>query len=638
GPAARAAGAARRGRPARRHRARRHALRRGRRLGAAPPRVSPLHRPRHGRAREQPRGGGGAGPLPARRALSPGAARAAPLPGPPRPSPSAPALADCARGGARRHRHGGRLRGGGADRRRAVGGAVGGLRDREPPPRSRPRAPPPPRPRRRRPGPPVIGAVSAVTVRDLGCTYAGATRPALDGVTCQVPAGALAVVMGATGAGKSTLARCLTRLVPCFLPADLRGEVRLLGQSIEGARVGALAGTIGMVFQDFEAQLFSTDVTQEIVFGLEHTGVAPGLMPERVARALAAVGLAGFEGRDPTTLSGGEKQRLAIAGLLALRPPIMVLDEPTTDLDPAGRAEVMQVLARLRAEGLTLLVIEHDPAAAAAADLVLFLRDGAVVARDTPQRLLGDVGACAAAGVRPPDVTRVFAGLGLPDPPLAVEAAADRLRTAGLVPRPPAFHEPVPRARSPLLEIRNLCHRYPDGRDALLDVTLSIGEGELVALLGRTGSGKTTLAKHLNGLLAPTAGSVRLEGREVAFLPLEQLAQRVGYVFQDPDHQLFAATVGEEVAFGPRNLGLAPTQVEERVAEALAAVDLHERDADPFLLDKGARQRLAVASILALRPDVLVLDEPTTGLDHLEQERMLELLARLHATGRTIVI
>ncbi|TMA35461.1 MAG: ABC transporter ATP-binding protein, partial [Deltaproteobacteria bacterium] len=246
-------------------------------------------------------------------------------------------MADRARDRARRRRHGSRLRGGGADRRRALGGAVGGLRDREPPPRSRPRAPSAPRPRRRRPGPPVIGAVSAVTVRDLGCTYAGATRPALDGVTCQVPAGALAVVMGATGAGKSTLARCLTRLVPCFLPADLRGEIRLLGQSIAGARVGALAGTIGMVFQDFEAQLFSTDVTQEIVFGLEHTGVAPGLIPERVARALAAVGLADFEGRDPTTLSGGEKQRLAIAGLLALRPPIMVLDEPTTDLDPTGR-------------------------------------------------------------------------------------------------------------------------------------------------------------------------------------------------------------------------------------------------------------------------------------------------------------
>jgi len=478
----------------------------------------------------------------------------------------------------------------------------------------------------------------AVVVRGLACTYAGASRPAVRDVDCELPPGALAVVMGATGAGKSTLARCLTRIVPCFLPGEVTGEIELLGVPARDRAVGELAGTIGMVFQDFEAQLFSTDVTQEVVFGLEHTSVPPAEMPERVARALAAVGLAGFEGRDPTTLSGGEKQRLAIAGLLALRPPIMVLDEPTTDLDPAGRGEVLQVLARLRAEGLTLVVIEHDTATAAVADIVLFLRDGEVVARDAPERLLGDVDACLTAGVRPPDVTRLFAALGLPDPPLGIEAAAERLRSAGLVPRPPAFHEPVPRARGALLEVRGLCHRYPDGRDALFDVSLSIGEGEFVALVGRNGSGKTTLAKHLNGLLAPTAGSVRLRGREVAFLPLEQLAQRVGYVFQDPDHQLFAATVGEEVAFGPRNLGLSRAEVDERVAEALAAVDLHERAADPFLLDKGARQRLAVASILALRPDVLVLDEPTTGLDHLEQQRMLELLTRLHAAGRTIVI
>jgi len=484
----------------------------------------------------------------------------------------------------------------------------------------------------------VSGPAAAIAVRDLGCTYAGAARPALDGVTCEVPAGALAVVMGATGAGKSTLARCLTRLVPCFLPAELRGEIRLLGHAIDGARVGELAGTIGMVFQDFEAQLFSTDVTQEMVFALEHTGVAPASMPGRVTRALAAVGLAGFEGRDPTTLSGGEKQRLAIAGLLALRPPIMVLDEPTTDLDPTGRAEVFDVLGRLRAERLSLLVIEHDTAAAAEADLLVLLRDGRILASGPPAALLADVEACAAAGVRPPDVSRVFAALGLPSPPLDVVAAADQLRARGFVPIAPVEPPPPAPPGPALIAVRGLGHRYPDGRRALAGVNLTIGRGEFVALAGPNGSGKTTLAKHLNGLLAPTEGRVTLDGRDVADLPLETLAQRVGYVFQDPDHQLFAATVADEVAFGPRNLGLAAAEVEARVTEALAAVELHERDADPFLLDKGARQRLAVASILALRPDVLILDEPTTGLDFQEQQRMLGLLDRLHAAGRTIII
>src|SRR3989454_1231366 len=361
-------------------------------------------------------------------------------------------------------------------------------------------------------------------------------------------------------------------------------------------------------------------------------------MPERIARALATVGLAGFEGRAPTTLSGGEKQRLAIAGLLALRPPVMVLDEPTTDLDPAGGAGVRRPVGGLRGEGLPLLVIEHDRAAAADADLLLFLNEGRVVAGGAPRALLADVAACTAAGIRAPDTCRVFAALGLPDPPLDVATAAERLRAAGATPKPPRFLPPPRPAGPPLIDMRGLRHRYATGHEALAEVSLAIRPGEFVALVGRNGSGKTTLAKHLNGLLEPTEGVVRLEGRDVRGLALEELAQRVGYVFQDPDHQLFAATVAEEVAFGPLNLGLPAAEVDARVAEALAAVELHDRDADPFLLDKGARQRLAVATILALRPDVLVLDEPTTGLDFREQERMLDLLDRLHAAGRTVII
>jgi len=262
-----------------------------------------------------------------------------------------------------------------------------------------------------------------VDVRGLVCTYAGAVRPALDGIDLAVPPGSLTVVMGATGAGKSTLARCLTRIVPGFVAGCVRGEIRLCGQSIDGQRPAELAGTIGMIFQDFEAQLFSTDVTQEVAFGLEHTGVPPAEMPGRMRAALTAVGLAGFEGRDPGTLSGGEKQRLALAGLLAMRPRIMVLDEPTTDLDPAGRVEVLGLLAGLRAEGLALLLIEHDPSAAVMADTLVLLADGRVVASGSPAAILADVARSTAAGVRPHDVARVFAALGIPDPPLEIGRA-----------------------------------------------------------------------------------------------------------------------------------------------------------------------------------------------------------------------
>ncbi len=483
---------------------------------------------------------------------------------------------------------------------------------------------------------------AGIAVRGLSCTYDGAGRPALDGVDWEAPTGTLTVVMGATGAGKTTLVRCLTNIVPCFLPADVEGEVRLDGESIAGRRVGELAGHVGMVFQDFEAQLFSSDVTQEVVFGLEHTGVSPDEMPGRVRNAIRAVGLEGFEGRDPATLSGGEKQRLSIAGLLALEPRIMLFDEPTTDLDPQGRADVFGLLGRLREAQRTLLVIEHDVGAAVHADRVLLLRDGRVAADGPPALVLADVVGCAAAGVRPHDVCRVFAALGLTDPPLDVDGAAERLRAAGLVPRPPL---PAIRADPPappaLLRVAGLAHRFQDGRLALDGVGFEIAPGEVVALIGPNGSGKTTLARHLNGLLRPTAGRVLLDGQDVAALPLERVAQRVGYVFQDPDHQLFAPTVEEEVAFGPRNLGLPEGDVARRVAEALAAVDLdhHEaRASDPFLLDKGARQRLAVAAVLALHPDIVVLDEPTTGLDWPQQRQMMALVRALQREGRAVIV
>jgi energy-coupling factor transport system ATP-binding protein len=478
----------------------------------------------------------------------------------------------------------------------------------------------------------------AVETRALGCRYPGASRPALDDVSLALPAGSLTVVMGATGAGKSTLARCLARLVPCFTSADVTGEVRLGGESIFGRSVGELAGTIGMVFQDFEAQLFSTDVTQEVVFGLEQMGVDPREMPARVAAVLAAVGLTGFDGRDPTTLSGGEKQRLAIAGLLALRPSVLVLDEPTTDLDPVGRRDVLTLLARVRDEGRSVLLIEHDGSALERADAVVLLADGRVLASGAPATILGDVARCERAGVRAPDVARVFAALGVEDPPLDVETAAERLRARGIAPvTPPSLAAPAT-AHASLVRVERVSHVYDGGRVALADADVAIGRGELVAIVGRNGSGKTTLVKHLNGLLRPTTGRVTLDGTDVATLTLEAVGQRVGFVFQDPDHQLFAATVADEVAFGPRNVGLAPDEVARRIDEALVAVGLDAYDEDPFLLDKGARQRLAVAAVLAMRPDVLVLDEPTTGLDHREQHRMLELVRTLHAGGRTIVI
>ena len=481
----------------------------------------------------------------------------------------------------------------------------------------------------------------ALALDHVSFTYADSTVPALRDVSVQIRQGEMVVIMGASGAGKSTLVKCLNRVIPAFQNGQFVGEVRVFGKRLTMEKVGELAHTIGMVFQDFEAQLFSTTVRDEVVFGLEQLGIEPAEMRHRLTDSLAQVGLSGFEARDPTTLSGGQKQRLAIAALLALRPRILVFDEPTTDLDPEGRQEIFILLGQMREQGHTLVVVEHEVTAALAADRLLLLADGEVVADGPPHVLLPQVEMLERYGVKPHDCDRFFPALGMYEYPRDAVAAAALLQREGLTPSfsPSLDVRPDRKQKIPLLSLQSVSHTYADGPSAVRNISLTIDEGEFIALLGKNGSGKTTLAKHLSGLLVPTQGRVLLRKQELRTLPLVQVAQEVSYVFQNPDHQLFAETVETEVAFGPRNIGLATEEVHARVDEALTAVGLqHAREHDPFLLGRGERQRLAVAALLAMRPRMLILDEPTTGLDYREQRQMMELLQRLHREGRTLII
>jgi energy-coupling factor transport system ATP-binding protein len=482
---------------------------------------------------------------------------------------------------------------------------------------------------------------SALEVRDLRCHFADPPATALAGVSLSARAGELVAVMGESGAGKSTLLRCVNGLVPSLTPAACSGEIVLGGVSLLGRPVGELAGRVAMVFQDFEAQLFSTNVRLEVAFGPAQLGVPGEEIARRVAAALAMVDLTDSVDRDPSTLSGGQKQRLAIASILAMAPDLVLLDEPATDLDPLGRRELYRTLQRLRHERLALIAVEHEIDPILGADRLYLMRRGEVVASGSPLELARDPDLFSSCGVRPHDLALLARRLGI-DLPLDVDGAVECLRpmaarrreaAGGSAPRGSVRDGP------PILEVSNLSFSYPGGPAALRDVSLRIGAGELVALIGQNGSGKTTLAKHMNGLLRAEPGAVRLAGADLRTLPLERVAQQVGYVFQNPDHQLFAATVAEEVAFGPRNFGMDGAACEERVRDALAAVGLLAlRDHDPFLLSKGERQRLAVASVLAMAPRVLILDEPTTGLDFPEQRRMLDLLARLRAGGTTVIM
>jgi energy-coupling factor transport system ATP-binding protein len=486
----------------------------------------------------------------------------------------------------------------------------------------------------------VTSRVPRLELQALACRFADPPAQALAGVSLTVGAGELVAIMGESGAGKSTLLRCVNGLVPSLSPAECSGAILLDGAPVLGLSAGELAGRVAMVFQDFEAQLFSTSVRLEVAFGPAQLGVPPVEIERRVAAALARVELQHLVKRDPRELSGGQKQRLAIASILAMTPSVILLDEAATDLDPIGRQELYATLQRLRTRDLALLAVEHEIEPLIGADRLYLMRGGMVIASGAAGTLARDVEAFLGCGVRPHDLAVLGRRLGI-DLPFDVPGAVATLRRLlpALASATAADAAAAHDAGAPILEVERVTYRYGDGAAAVDDVSLRIGAGELIALVGRNGSGKTTLAKHLNGLLRPTDGTIRLEGADVARLPLDRVAQQVGYVFQNPDDQLFAATVADEVAFGPRNFGLTGDALATRVGEALTAVALDgRRDDDPFLLSKGERQRLAVATVLAMAPRVLILDEPTTGLDYPQQRRMLDLLLRVRARGTAIVL
>jgi len=490
--------------------------------------------------------------------------------------------------------------------------------------------------------------VPAVSIKDLAYTYRGQKEPALDGVSLDVAEGEFVVVMGHSGAGKSTLCTSLNGLIPHFFRGRMQGEVRIEGRSTREGKVGEFAKDVGLVFQDFEAQLFSTNVALEVAFGPENFQVEREEMVRRVESVLSQVRLEGFEDRQPATLSGGQKQRLAIASVLAMEPRILCLDEPTTDLDPVGKLGIFEIAEDLKnRDDVTLIVVEHETEETLDADRIVVLRDGRIAADQPAREVLREVELLEESSVMPLGIARFFREKGVRNEqlPLTPEEGIKEFEARGWRVSPERHRELVVADEGreasyvePLIEVEGLSHRYPNGVVALEGVDLEVRRGEFLAVLGQNGSGKTTLVKHFNGLLEPTEGSVSVDGEETAKQGIQVLGQRVGYVFQNPDHQIFSDTVFDEVSFGPKVRELREDEVRERVEEALAAVGLGGRgDEDPFGLTKGERQRVAVASVLAVRPEVLILDEPTTGLDYAEQRSMMDLVRHLNEAGSTII-
>ena len=476
---------------------------------------------------------------------------------------------------------------------------------------------------------------------------------------------AVTVVMGASGGGKSTLVRTLNAIIPSFIRGQFRGNIDVLDRDATASRTSEMAEHVAMVLQDYEAQLFGTSVESEVAFGPENLAVPADDIPERIDTALETVGLADLDRRrSPAGLSGGQKQRLVLASVLAMHPELLVLDEPTSDLDPRGTRELLEVISELAgattqdsAGGLdpdTIVMVTHKIEEALLADRATLLSGGQVHREADVREIFTDIEALRRCRVAVPPLVEAFDRLGwsADELPLLPAEAVEAVRERGLGWSPPARADArlpgVPAGTGehtgePLFEIEGLVHAYETDRSAVRavdGVDLTIGTGEVVAIVGANGSGKTTLAKHLNGLLAPDQGEVRWNGRDISQLSMTEVGQHVGYLFQNPDHQLFAANVREEVSFGPENFGLEGEVLEERVDRAIEAVELEPlEEADPFNLSKGQRQRVALASVLATDPEAIIFDEPTTGLDAVQQTRFMDLVAELNReSGLTVVM
>ncbi len=443
--------------------------------------------------------------------------------------------------------------------------------------------------------------------------YRGADRPALVGIDFRLPAGAVLLVVGPSGSGKSTLARAIAGLVPRDIPGTWSGSLRIGDLEAASAERAAIAAQVGLLFQDPGSQLVMDRAADDVAFGLENRAWPLDVMREAVPRALRDAGLAGFERRRGSRLSGGEQQRLALAGVLAPSPGLIVLDEPTANLDPGGTAALFERLAAIKASGdTTLVLVEHRADLAwPLADLVLAL-DG----HGTPI----DVGAPDAV------LARSRARLGREGIWLPGDAPsmgrADRPGTRG--------REDI---EPPLVDVRDLRFAYEPGNPVVRDVHLAVGAGERIALVGPNGSGKSTLLRLVAGLLQPDGGIVRIDGRDPARLAPTALAGLVGYVFQDPELGFLEDSVAAEVGLGPGGEAAA-AELMDRLGLSLPIFG----GRNPYRLSGGEQRRLSLATALVRRPRLLILDEPTFGQDRRGWEAIAEIIEEFVDAGTTVLV
>ena len=505
------------------------------------------------------------------------------------------------------------------------------------------------------------GTSSAIVdLTDITYTYEGETSPVINGVSLRVEPGEFVLILGPSGCGKSTLLNVLNGTIPHTLRGELGGHAVVCGKSVPDTKVTNFATEVGMVFQDPEAQIINTRVRDEVCFGLENLCRPADEIMARQAEALAYVGLPDAGDLSIFDMSGGQKQRVSIAAVLAARPRLLVLDEPTANLDPAGMAEVFAVLHRLNREfGTTIIMVEHrvDELADRVTRVIMMDR-GEVVFDGKPRAAFArrreghsEEAETIATSAWFPQVSEfalelaTAAGIAVaPDVmPLNVTEAvafAEGVMARGLVQstaKPAAPESAAPGEK--LLSIRDLTFGYTRERPILKNVSLELETRSIVALLGQNGSGKTTLARALIGINPVERGTVYLGDRDISDLGPREISAEIGYVFQNPDHQFVTDQIDEEVAYGLKVRGYAEDFIARRVDEVLDIVDLARyRHRSPFNLSLGERRRLSVATMLVLEPRLLVLDEPTIGQDHERAQHLMRLMDRLRERYGTTIL
>lgn len=471
---------------------------------------------------------------------------------------------------------------------------------------------------------PAVAEFSAVTFR-----YPGQTEPVLRAVDWQVPDGAFVLIAGPSGSGKSTLLRCLNGLVPHFSGGAFGGVVTVLGQDTRHYGPRALSRSVGFVFQDPESQLITTRVDDELAFGMEQLGVPPALMRKRVEEVLDLLGIADLRDRAIATLSGGERQRVAVAAALALQPRLLVLDEPTSQLDPWGAEDVLTALTRLNEDlGLTIVLAEHRlERVLGHADRIRLMMPGQEAIEGPPRQV---VAACDPLLV--PPVVRLGRLLGWDPLPLTIKEGR-RAALAGPLPRSPD-PAPSPAADRPVVELQKVTAGY-GSRIVLREIDLVIRPGELIALMGRNGSGKTTLLRSIMGFHRPHAGRIIVAGRNTASCDPADIAQDVGYLPQRPTASLFQERVRGELEFTLRHCRQRQVDPDWLLAE-LDLTDLATRH--PHDLSAGEQERVALAAVLVGAPSVLLLDEPTRGMDYVRKARLGSVLRRQQERGTAVLM